>query len=487
MQKLVLILALASCVLNEQTKWGVESADGVSVLTDENFAKFVKDHTFVMVKFFAPWCGHCKNMAPGYASLAKKLNADEKNEVVIAELDATVHKLMAKKYEVTGYPSMVFFYHGLPIQYKEEREEAKIEKWLSKVILKKSEEIKTVEKLKEIENAKLAALLYLPNIDTDAVARFTAVSLPFDNVKFYYTYMDEAQTLFELEPQNSMIIFRNFDEGKKVLSNSDDLSYKTMQQFYESVRLPTVIDFSQETAQDIFGKKQTTVFFFTEQEDNEDFDIFYKIAQSRKYEYVFCKSSMKTGINKKLSEYIGVNEKHEGQVRLIKFEGTDIAKFQLKQVTEDSLTTFLNDFRDNKLTKYLKSEEPLENDTNDVKTVVGDNFEKMVLDNDNYVLLEAYAPWCGHCKNLEPIYAELAKKLKHNNKLVVAKYDGSANEHPSLEIKGFPTIKFFKRGSKSKPVDFEGERDLAGFLKFLEQQMGDDWVAASEDMIDESL
>ena len=46
-----------------------------------------------------------------------------------------------------------------------------------------------------------------------------------------------------------------------------------------------------------------------------------------------------------------------------------------------------------------------------VKVVVGNSFEKIVLDNKKDVLIELYAPWCGHCKSLEPKYKELAKKV----------------------------------------------------------------------------
>jgi len=68
------------------------------------------------------------------------------------------------------------------------------------------------------------------------------------------------------------------------------------------------------------------------------------------------------------------------------------------------------------------------------------------LDDTKDVLVEFYAPWCGHCKSLEPKYDELAKKLAYNKNIVIAKIDATANEVPQVSVKSFPTIKLFKRG-----------------------------------------
>ena len=46
--------------------------DGLYALNDNTFKKALEEFDFVMVKFFAPWCGHCKRLAPAYASVAQK-------------------------------------------------------------------------------------------------------------------------------------------------------------------------------------------------------------------------------------------------------------------------------------------------------------------------------------------------------------------------------------------------------------------------------
>ncbi|KAG7397440.1 protein disulfide isomerase (PDI) protein [Phytophthora boehmeriae] len=95
------------------------------------------------------------------------------------------------------------------------------------------------------------------------------------------------------------------------------------------------------------------------------------------------------------------------------------------------------------------------------------NFEKEVLQSPDYWLVEFYAPWCGHCKNLEPEYKAAAKKLKKNARLGAV----DATVHQALaqkyQIKGFPTIKEFG-AKKKRPRDYQGgrtSRDIVQYVK----------------------
>ena len=93
----------------------------------------------------------------------------------------------------------------------------------------------------------------------------------------------------------------------------------------------------------------------------------------------------------------------------------------------------LKDYENKKLSPYYKSEPIPQNNDKVVKVIVANNFDQMVSNSGKYVLIEIYAPWCGHCKALEPIYKELAEKLVHlQDKITIAKFDGTANEHQKI-------------------------------------------------------
>jgi len=80
----------------------------VTVLTDSSFNSIVLDPTKnVLVEFYAPWCGHCKKLAPDYEKLAKIYNTE--SDIVIANLDATENTGSATKFGVSGYPTIKWF------------------------------------------------------------------------------------------------------------------------------------------------------------------------------------------------------------------------------------------------------------------------------------------------------------------------------------------------------------------------------------------
>ncbi|CAH2049985.1 unnamed protein product, partial [Iphiclides podalirius] len=171
--------------LGKKSSGSSSDKSDVITLTDSNFKELVLDSEDLwLVEFYAPWCGHCKNLEPHWAKAATEL----KGKVKLGALDATVHQEMASRYQVQGYPSIKFFPSGKKTSdsvedYNGGRTSSDIvafalEKFTENIAPPEIVQVTTEEAMKACSEKPLCVVSILPHIlDCNAACRNEYISI----------------------------------------------------------------------------------------------------------------------------------------------------------------------------------------------------------------------------------------------------------------------------------------------------------------------
>lgn len=463
------VILLISLVSANTTKWGLQEDEGIPYLTTTNFDSFLSSNPVVFVKFYAPWCGHCKKMVPEYKRLVTKLVEDPIG-IPVVKVDATVEKNIATKYGIKGYPSLKLFKNGEVIDYKGPRVETDMYNFVIRNSGASLHKLDTDEELKKFSKHPLAVLYILPENDEESLNKFKQLVEDMEDMLFTYTNNQDYAKSIGLVDKYNLIVVRDFDDGNKTISASEIFSLEDMKTHIENSRVPVVLEFDEKLAPKILGENRSAFVLFTDDYNAPEVHDFRRVAKDFKGLIYFALSKITSGFGVRLSDIADVARGPAG--RIIHTTPVGISRYVIEDLSIQGIIKGIEDFRAGTLPRSYKSELNPPEQTGFVKNVIGNSFVGDVLNNDKYVFLEAYAPWCGHCKEFELMLEELAGKLAKHQDISIAKMDATKNEFPGLVIQGYPTLVLFKPGMKRDPVYYKGERSIELLTKFLEEHAG---------------
>jgi len=468
-------LVLLSCLLCLAFAANYDVEEDVVVLNSKNFDEFVKGEALTLVEFYAPWCGHCKHLAPEYAKAASVLKKREP-PIKIAKVDATVEEELGSRFNVRGYPTLKIFKNGEPTEYSGPREAAGIVAYLEKRAGKASTHLKTAEQAEAFfqSHENDPVIVYFGSLESGQFAKHEQVSEKLRE-QFFFAHSDSDEVLTKYGKKDSLVVYpaRKYTTSKLEVSEHVYDGTSDLESFVKTRVLPLAGDYTEDNANlyKQVGLPLVKVYAKVDWAKNAK-GANYHLNRIRKVAQEFVG---------KLSFAIASKEANLREVNDLNLDSIEnpMAIFDLSQglryrstelFSVENLKRFATDYLAGSLEAHIKSE-PIPEQKDDVTVVVAKNFNDIVLDETKDVLLEAYAPWCGHCKSLEPKYRSLAKKLKpFRDTLVIAKIDATANDlPPQYSVEGFPTIFFAPANNKQNPIQFQGNREVKDFIKFIKQ------------------
>uniref|UniRef100_A0A8C6CXX8 Protein disulfide-isomerase A2 n=1 Tax=Moschus moschiferus TaxID=68415 RepID=A0A8C6CXX8_MOSMO len=427
--------------------------DGVLVLNRQTLGQALREHPALLVEFYAPWCGHCRALAPEYSKAAALLAA-ESARAMLAKVDGPAEPELAEEFAVTEYPTLKFFRDGNrthPEEYTGPREAEGIAEWLRRRVGPSARQLEDEEDARALLDARDVVVVGFFQ-DRD-VATFLGLAQDALDMTFGLTDRPQLFQKFGLT-KDTVVLFKKVGAG----GGRGGL---------HELHLPL------QTSSKIFAARilNHLLLFINQTLDahRELLAGFREAAPPFRGQVLFVVVDVGAD-NDHVLQYFGLKAQEAPTLRFINIETTKkYAPERGASVTAAAVTDFCRAVLGGGVKPYRLSQEvPPDWDQRPVKTLVGKNFEQVAFDETKNVFIKFYAPWCAHCKEMAPAWEELAETYRDHEDIIIAELDATANELEAFPVHSFPALKYFPVGPGRKVIDYKGARDLETFSKFLD-------------------
>lgn len=433
------------------------AAKEVVTLTSANFDAHIREHTKTLVMFHAPWCGHCKKLAPEFEDAAQQLKG--KASVKLATLDATAHRDVAENHNIKGYPTVKWFEEGVSHDFDGGRTAEGIAGWVTERTGPAVVETNHPAEPREVANVVLYAENLSPGFHEAARSN-----------------RKKAAWYWVKRTGNPRIALQH--KGEAPLEFQGSFAANQISAFLKANTFPLFGKLDGDSWDRYMESGKGLVWSMFDQHGGDVEGVLSKhrdtmtaVASTFRDKYAVTYTDT-VKFREALDSVLGVTKFPCIAVQLKPAARRAYAHFG--ELTEAAITQFIRDAEAGKLEPLLKTEEVPTSDGSAVVQVVGKTFKQEVFDAQKDVVVHVHAPWCGQCKKFAPEYKKLAEKVKgegYGDLLKLTSMDGTLNDSPVDEIEwsGFPTVYFVKAGQKEAQV-YDGERTAKALWKYIKKR-----------------
>ena len=512
LSKLLLTIFLFTIIKCKSEGVFFPKRDNLYVLSDLTYEEALKEHQYFFISAYAEWCSTCQRIE---AELHKVANYFEKNldspDIVFGIIYGTYNIAFMEKYNIPGYPSLILFSGETKIKdYYENLNAESIIPWIRKIIYPTIQPINdelTYSYL--IKNTDFSKLISYYGNDKNTIQVLEKSALSHSKYTFCQVVNKDLFKIYNVN-NNDIVLYKQYDELNHTIKIP--INFEKIEKFIDKYSHRLLKSFNMKNGKKRFSKKINLLLFISKNINNmiQEKELDNKIENICKEirDKIQCVKSiynkkeiekLKNSIsqiqnqpqenpylpNYQMGNYdeesekgkfiidlynsLNIKDNNETEIFLIDLRDKITYAYNIKD--KKKIIDFVNKWYDNKLINETKISLPTSIKNNVISTNIN-KFDKDVINNNFDVVVKFFAPWCGFCKKLAPIYQKLANFYSDKNKRIkFVEIDATVNEIPGIIIEGYPTIYLYKRNDKSHPILYHGEDTYGDISKFIDDEI----------------
>jgi protein disulfide-isomerase A1 len=265
----------------------------------------LQENEFILVEFYAPWCGHCKKLAPEWSAAAKTLKSNS-SPVKVAKLDATEAQEISQRFEIKGFPTIKMFKHGSASEYQGGRTAADIVNYANKASGPAAKTLSTEDDLAEFQETHGVFVLgFFSDPASSAAKQFLTVASMDEENNYAIASTDAIKAKLGLTQDTVSVL--KADEPRA--DHTQQVETAALASWVAANAMPLINEFTPESSKKIFSHaiKKHALFFTAKGASNREstFGIFREIAKANQGNLLVVHVSSS---EKKVLEYFGFSE-----------------------------------------------------------------------------------------------------------------------------------------------------------------------------------
>ncbi len=484
---LTLLFSTAKSLENNNQRSSSNSKN-ILELNQNNWEETLTGSEYLFVLFYKKNSKRSEEVLTEF-ELTSGLSSNKKITFSLVEKDESGLDTILSSYNIKSFPKVILFFMEQPIEYEngllaenfnlflQMKQEDRI------IVLNSHEELLEFRKKKETviyigdTSTKNLELEKRKKDEKKKYSGFVYASKYFDDVIFAECASDDCLESFE----NFGGLVSVYNGFHNEIANLDSYSTKQLLNFINEKTTKIYPELDEATSKVIFVGYSTGLFLFLDkQNDEQKINIFpfHLAARNLKKAIHLITADYSTELGSQVVEILKLKFPDLPKVFIIDCRKEEIQLYRMdKEITEENIFEFAKNWGLNKLNPLVFSEEIPAKQTFPILTVVGKNYKELIIDSPQDFLVYFYSPTCEACKRFEKIYRKVAYAIikDYQDLILFGKINGEINDIEAVSILAYPSIIFYLKGQKNKPVKYElNDFDTGNLIKFIVSNMRGD-------------